>query len=96
MGLMKSLSLEVGKQGIRVNAICPGTVDTRMMRSLEASMGAAAGTDAAAMKAAMEAGSSLGRYASAEEIASLAAWILSDEAPYCHGETFTIGGGMMA
>lgn len=96
IGLMKSLALEVGKYGIRVNVICPGVVDTRMMRSLEASMGAAAGTDAVSMKSAMEAGSALGRYATAEEIAALSAWILSDEAPYCHGETFTIGGGLMA
>jgi len=96
VGLAKSLALEVGGNGIRVNLVCPGVVDTRMMRSLEASMGEAAGMDAQAMKSAMAAANPLGRYASADEIAALAAWILSDEAPYCHGEVFTIGGGLMA
>jgi len=96
VGISKCLAMEVGPLGIRVNVLCPGVVDTRMMRSLEESMGAAAGVSAADMKAAMEAGSALGRYATADEIASMAAWILSDEAPYCHAETFTIGGGLMA
>ncbi len=96
VGISKCLALEVGSLGIRVNVLCPGIVDTRMMRSLEESMGAAAGLSAAAMKEAMAAGNTLGRYATADEIAAMAAWILSDEGAYCHGETFTIGGGLMA
>jgi NAD(P)-dependent dehydrogenase (short-subunit alcohol dehydrogenase family) len=96
VGMSKCLALEVGSQGIRVNVLCPGVVDTRMMRSLEESMGAAAGISAEDMKTAMAAGNALGRYATADEIAAMAAWILSDEGAYCHGETFTIGGGLMA
>ena len=96
VGLSKSLALEVGGQRVRVNVLCPGMVNTRMMRSLENSMGAAAGVDEAAMRATMVEGSLLGRYAEATEVASMAAWILSDEAPYAHGEIFTIGGGLMA
>ncbi len=96
VGLSKCLALEVGALGIRVNVLCPGVVDTRMMRSLEESMGAVAGVSAEDFKATMAASVNLGRYATAEEVANLAAWILSDEAPYCHGETFTIGGGLMA
>ena len=96
VGMSKCLALEVGPKGIRVNVLCPGVVDTRMMRALEESMGAAAGISAEDMKAAMAAGNALGRYATADEIAAMAAWILSDEGAYCHGETFTIGGGLMA
>ncbi|MET0909272.1 MAG: SDR family oxidoreductase [Ilumatobacteraceae bacterium] len=96
VGLSKCLALEVGQLGIRVNVLCPGVVDTRMMRSLEETMGAAAGLSSDEMRAAMAAGNALGRYATADEIAAMAAWILSDEAAYCHGETFTIGGGLMA
>jgi NAD(P)-dependent dehydrogenase (short-subunit alcohol dehydrogenase family) len=96
VGISKCLALEVGSLGIRVNVLCPGVVDTRMMRSLEESMGAAAGISADDMRTAMAAGNALGRYASPEEIAAMAAWILSDEGAYCHGETFTIGGGLMA
>lgn len=96
VGLAKSLAHEVGAQGIRVNVLCPGVVDTRMIHSLEESMGAAAGMDTETMQEMLRTGNLLGRYATADEIASFAAWILSDEAPYCHGETFTIGGGLMA
>lgn len=96
VGISKCLAMEVGASGIRVNVLCPGVVDTRMMRSLEESMGAAAGIGAADMKTAMEAATAFGRYATPEEIANIAAWIVSDEAPYCHAETFTIGGGLMA
>jgi NAD(P)-dependent dehydrogenase (short-subunit alcohol dehydrogenase family) len=96
IGLSKCLALEVGQLGIRVNVLCPGVVDTRMMRSLEETMGAAAGLSPEDMRAAMAAGNALGRYATPDEIAAMAAWILSDEGAYCHGETFTIGGGLMA
>ena len=65
-----------------------------MMRSVEESMGTAAGTDAVSFKQAMEQMVPMKRYAAAEEIAAAAAWILSDEVPYMHGETITVGGGL--
>ena len=92
-GLVRCLAREV-PPGIRVNAVAPGVVDTRMMRSLEESMGAAAGADAAAVKAGLETTVPMRRYATAEEIAATAAWILSEEVPYLHGETITVGGGL--
>lgn len=92
-GLMRSMAKEV-PPGIRINSLAPGVVDTRMMRSLEESMGAAGGTDAATLKAGLEAAVPMKRYASADEIAATAAWILSDEVPYVHGETITVGGGL--
>lgn len=96
VGLSKSLALEVGGNGIRVNVLCPGLVETRMMKSLEQSIGSAAGMAAQAIREAMHQSTVLGRYGDPVEMAAMAAWILSDEAPYCHGETFTIGGGLMA
>lgn len=93
LGLVRCVARET-PPGIRVNALAPGVVDTRMMRSLEESMGSAAGTDAVSFKAAMEQTVPMGRYATAEEIAAAAAWILSDEVPYLHGETITVGGGL--
>lgn len=96
VGIGKSLALEVGAAGIRVNVLCPGAVDSRMMRSLEDSIGGASGVTGADIKTGIETMTALGRYASPTEIADTAAWILSDEVPYCHGETFTVGGGMMA
>ncbi len=95
LGMARSLGLEVGPLGIRVNTLCPGVVDTRMMRSLEDGLGALAGMDGPAFQSVMAQAVPLGRYASPEEIAATAAWILSDEVPYCHGEVFTVGGGLM-
>ncbi len=92
-GLVRCLAKEV-PPGVRVNALAPGVVDTRMMHSLEKSMGAAAGIDASTFKAGMEAAVPVGRYATADEIAATAAWILSDEVPYVHGEIITVGGGL--
>jgi NAD(P)-dependent dehydrogenase (short-subunit alcohol dehydrogenase family) len=93
LGLVRCLAKET-PPGIRVNALAPGVVDTRMMRSLEESMGSAAGTDAESFKQAMEQMVPMRRYATPEEIAAAAAWILSDEVPYMHGETITVGGGL--
>ena len=42
----------------------------------------------------MSAAVPLGRYAEPEEIAATAAWLLSDEVPYMHGEVVTVGGGL--
>lgn len=93
-GMARCLATEVAGAGIRVNTLCPGVVDTRMMRSLEDTIGAMSGLSGDEFKAAMTEGVPLKRYASPDEIASMAAWILSDEVPYCHGEDFTVGGGI--
>jgi NAD(P)-dependent dehydrogenase (short-subunit alcohol dehydrogenase family) len=92
-GLMRCLAKET-RPGIRVNMLAPGVVDTRMMRSLEDTMGAAAGIDGAGLKAAIERGVPAGRYATVEEVAAAAAWLLSDEVPYMHGEVVTVSGGL--
>ena len=85
---------ETGALGIRVNVIAPGVVDTRMMRPLEKGIAALAGVDPDAIVAGLNAAVPLGRYAQADEIAATAAWLLSDEVPYMHGEIVTVGGGL--
>jgi NAD(P)-dependent dehydrogenase (short-subunit alcohol dehydrogenase family) len=57
-------------------------------------LGALGGTDGQTFKATMTQSVPLGRYATPEEIAGAAAWILSDEVPYMHGEVVTVGGGI--
>jgi NAD(P)-dependent dehydrogenase (short-subunit alcohol dehydrogenase family) len=94
VGLMKSFAKEVGPLGIRVNSLCPGVVRTRMMDSLDVGLGEFAGVDAAAIQAALEAQVPVGRYGTPDEIAAAAAWLLSDEVPYMHGELVTVGGGL--
>ena len=75
LGLVRSVALEVARDGVRINAACPGYVDTRLMRLAEDAIG---GVRAAA-RAAMEAGIPLGRYGQPDEMAALAAWLLSDK-----------------
>ena len=94
IGMARSLMKETGALGIRVNVIAPGVVDTRMMRPLEKGIAALAGVDPDAIVAGLNAAVPLGRYAEADEIAATAAWLLSDEVPYMHGEIVTVGGGL--
>jgi 3alpha(or 20beta)-hydroxysteroid dehydrogenase len=94
IGVMRSLTKEIGPLGIRVNALCPGVVDSRMMDALETGIGQLGGVDGPAIRTALEAAVPMHRYAQAEEIAATAAWLLSDEVPYMHGEVVTVGGGL--
>lgn len=91
IGLTKALAVDVITKGIRVNAICPATVDTP---SLRARIQAAA--DPVAARAAFEARQPMGRLGTAEEIANLALYLASDEASYTTGGTHVIDGGWMA
>ncbi|HST83094.1 MAG TPA: SDR family NAD(P)-dependent oxidoreductase [Kineosporiaceae bacterium] len=94
IGIMRSLTKEIGPLGIRVNCLCPGVVESRMMDSLETGIGALAGMDSSAVKTALLAAVPMHRYAQVDEIAATAAWLLSDEVPYMHGEVVTVGGGL--
>jgi NAD(P)-dependent dehydrogenase (short-subunit alcohol dehydrogenase family) len=91
LGLVRSAALELGRSGIRVNALCPGYVDTAMTRAVEALQG-----DAAAARAAMQELNAFGRYGEPREMASMAAWLLSDEASYCSGGAFSVDGAITA
>ena len=90
LGLTRSVALEVARDGIRVNAICPGYVDTHLMRLAEDAIGGPR-DDARAL---MESGIPIGRYGGPDEMAALAAWLLSDEASYATGGHFPVDGGV--
>jgi NAD(P)-dependent dehydrogenase (short-subunit alcohol dehydrogenase family) len=86
IGLAKALALEIGDK-VRVNVICPGQVDTRMMARTLADP---------AKKAALEARIPNGRIAQPEEVAAAIVWLLSDEASYVNGVVIPIDGGEVA
>jgi 2-keto-3-deoxy-L-fuconate dehydrogenase len=88
IGLTKSVAQDFVKQGIRCNAICPGTVASP---SLEARI--AALPDPVAGRAAFIARQPLGRLGTPEEIAALAVYLASDEASYTTGTAVVIDGG---
>src|SRR5690349_21961448 len=65
IGLTKTAAGEVARQGIRVNAVCPGPVDTRMIHSLEAQLNS---SDPASVSRRYQSAIPLGRYVTPEEI----------------------------
>lgn len=93
LGMTKSASIDVARQGIRINAVCPGPVETRMMRSIE-SMRNPNDPEAAHM-----AGSAVtpdGRYATAEEIANAVLFLSSDLSGHMVGQHVVVDGGRSA
>lgn len=92
-GLVKTAALELAASRIRVNAIAPGPIENRMMQSLEQQM---APGDPASMHEVLRGMVPLKRYGSNEEVARLAAFLLSDEASYCTGAVHMIDGGFVA
>jgi NAD(P)-dependent dehydrogenase (short-subunit alcohol dehydrogenase family) len=75
IGLTKTVSGEVARQGIRVNCVCPGPTDTAMLRSIETMINP---NDPDGVREAYKAAIPTGRYATAEEIANVVLFLLSD------------------
>ena len=88
IGLTKSVAVEYVKEGIRCNAICPGTVDTPSLHSRLKDTG-----DYEKAKKDFIARQPLGRVGRSDEIASLALYLSSDESMFTTGQTHIIDGG---
>lgn len=89
LGLTKSVAADYVGQGIRCNAVCPGTVDTP---SLGERINANADPEAA--RKAFIARQPMGRLAQAEEIAPVVVFLASDESVFATGQAFTVDGGI--
>ena len=92
IGMTKSASIELAPAGIRVNAVCPGVINTRMMRSIEEQT--IPDNPEEYVKAVSEK-TPLGRYGEPEEVAGLVAFLASDEATYITGSSYVIDGGLL-
>jgi NAD(P)-dependent dehydrogenase (short-subunit alcohol dehydrogenase family) len=93
IGLTKTAAGEVAGQGIRVNAVCPGPVDTRMIHALEEQL---APGNPASVEARYRAAIPSGRYATVEEIANMVLFLCSDLASNTTGGQFVVDGGRTA
>jgi NAD(P)-dependent dehydrogenase (short-subunit alcohol dehydrogenase family) len=86
LALSRELGVEFGRQGVRVNALCPGPVDTPLLQDLYAN------DPEQAMRRMIHL--PMGRFAQAREIANGALFLASDESSYVTASTFLIDGGL--
>ena len=90
LGLTRTAAGEVGGAGIRVNAVCPGPTDTRMIHSLAEQ---SSPDDPAAAAERYHRSIPLGRYATADEVAAVVLFLSSDLAGSVTGAHYTVDGG---
>ena len=88
IGLTKSAAVEFGKQGIRVNAVLPGVIDTDMFQRFAG--------EKPEFRAQMSAMQPIGRIGKAEEIADAAIWLSSSKSSFVTGHSLLVDGGYTA
>lgn len=95
VNLTRQLAVDYSPQGIRVNAICPGYIDTDM-GGYRASLGPDGAVAANARREAAAARQPIGRQAQADEVAGVAVFLASDESSFMTGSVVTVDGGCTA
>lgn len=95
--LTRAMAVDHGPESIRVNAICPGYVDTPMLQSFFS--GAGSGGDGGTIDSLKEAVRNvhpIRNYGTPDDIANLVNWLASDEARYASGQLWVLDGGLSA
>ena len=94
ISLVRSAALALAPNGITVNAVCPGIVDTDMTRAIHADRARLAGVTPAESLARLAATIPLGRMETAEDVANAVAFLLSSEGSYITGQALNVCGGL--
>ena len=89
--LTRAIAIDLGKDRVRCNAICPGWIETEMVEQYIAHL-----PDPAAARASIESLHPIGRTGKPADIASLAVWLASDESVFFTGQQFVADGGFSA
>ncbi|MEM6677735.1 MAG: SDR family oxidoreductase [Pseudomonadota bacterium] len=95
--LTRAMACDHGPEGIRVNAICPGYIDTPMLQSFFTGEGSGGGGKSIdQLQQAVRDIHPMRRYGTPEDIANLVNWLASDEARYASGQLWVLDGGLSA
>ncbi len=95
--LTRAMACDHGPEGIRVNAICPGYIDTPMLQSFFTGEGSGAGGKSIDdLQQAVRDVHPMRTYGTPEDIANLVNWLASDEARYASGQLWVLDGGLSA
>jgi 3-oxoacyl-[acyl-carrier protein] reductase len=94
IGLAKTLSFELAKDGIRVNNVLPGAIMTDRQREMLAHQSARSGKSVEEIRRLREAAIPLGRYGDPEDLGNMIAFLASERARYVTGVTVQVDGGM--
>jgi len=92
IGLTKTLAMELGRFGVRVNAICPGAVQGPRMEQVLAREAVAKGMTRDEIYAGYASGTSMGRFIEARDIAEMAVFLGSDQARLVSGQVISVDG----
>ncbi|MEM9062276.1 MAG: SDR family oxidoreductase [Pseudomonadota bacterium] len=95
--LTRAMACDHGPEGIRVNAICPGYVDTPMLQSFFTGEGSGGGGQSIdQLQQAVRDVHPMRTYGTPEDVANLVTWLASDEARYASGQLWVLDGGLSA
>lgn len=95
--LTRAMACDHGPEGIRVNAICPGYIDTPMLQSFFQGEGSGGdGGNIDSLQQAVRDIHPMRTYGTPEDIANLVNWLASDEARYASGQLWVLDGGLSA
>lgn len=95
LGLTRALAIELGPYGITANAICPGPIDTDMLKATHQALADQHNTTLEAWDAQILATIPVGRFGQPADIAGLVAFLASDEASFINAQAINIDGGMV-
>lgn len=95
--LTRAMACDHGPEGIRVNAVCPGYIDTPMLASFFTGAGSGAGgRSIEELQQAVRDVHPIRRYGTPQDVANLVNWLASDEARYASGQLWVLDGGLTA
>ncbi len=93
IGLTRALALEVARTGVTVNAVCPGSTETDILRDSIANVVAKTGRSEQEARASFAAGNPQGRIVQPDEVSDTVLWLCSQGASAIHGQSISVSGG---